>query len=173
MRISSFLVFTLLHFFLIGCGQHEQNTISQDSIIKKWESATINIEARVTYAEEPKFIFPLMEKLNKKEITKEEFDKSMDTLKRSKYFGSRAAAIYVKYRGRHYFITARHVVENPISEGQICPRLYFIENGNTFSKDFEPMDILILPLCDTNLSPTCWYIFSSKDSDSDYCNRCL
>src|ERR1700753_1062345 len=94
-------------FFLVTLAltaRSQEKKISEDSLIKKWELATVNIEATTSLFMEPE----VQKSLNNGHLNGDQ----MRTLTRNK-FGSSGTAIFIKYENIHFLITARHVLEDP------------------------------------------------------------
>ena len=137
---------------------NKSRIISEDSMIRKWQAATLNIEVRSTHADQSEIVSPLLKKTKGFEQMK-----VWDSLGSIGYI-SRGTAIYVENNNKHFIITARHLVEDALSKdsGMICSNILLIENGNLISEK----EHMKLPLVRTppDFSGAA-YIFSSRDDD--------
>lgn len=131
------LLFLATVFSLQGLAQ--KNIVTQDSMIKKWEIATINIEAKTSLFMEPSISANFQKKLDKSNLTQGEKDQQLINLTRNKV-GSSGTAIFLEYEHIHFLLTARHVLEdsNFPQAGFPYNQLFFPENSNI---QFSPCNI--------------------------------
>lgn len=111
-RLLLQLFFYTLSFFpeiLKAQKKNLSQTIVEDSAIKKWVHATINIECFPRNSRPLNYWSYL--KFNNK-ITDEELHRKLDSANKIVYYGT---AIFFTDSGRYYLITARHVLEDQSS----------------------------------------------------------
>jgi hypothetical protein len=133
-----------------------QKMVTEDSTIHKWTTAIVNIELRTS----PYDIGNIKED--------ERFDTTRDINAHIERYqkqdeeiqGCSGTAIFIKYKDRHYLLTARHVLEDPLSKtkGSIFRQLIIRENGTA------TVDNRSLHTSHINLSHHRYY-FSSPEVD--------
>lgn len=113
---------------------------------------------------EPSINSDFQNKLEKSGLSKSEKEQQWINLTREKV-GCSGTAIFLKFEGIHFLITARHVIEDTHfpSPGIPYNQIFFPENLNIARNSFQPANLRIMP-SDTNLH-VCNFIFSPKDTD--------
>jgi len=107
---------------------------------EKWAKAVVNLETRQGYSNTPQY-HELVKKWQRQEISHRDF---IEITRELSYRNPRAtgSAVYLKYKDRHYLITARHVLEDrtpqftppglPVEKQiQVYEKIIIIENGAT------------------------------------------
>ena len=161
MKITAFLLMTTLG--LMARAQNKE--VAPDSVMKKWELATINIEAATSFFMEPAINSEFKKKNDESNLTSAEKDQQWINLIRNK-FTSSGTAIYLKYEHIHFLITARHVLEDSHfpTPGFPYNQIFFPENANIANGAiFTPASLYLMPL-DSNLHARN-FIWSPKDTD--------
>jgi hypothetical protein len=160
MKNSVFLVFTILAL----TAKSQSKLVSEDSVIKKWELATVNIEATTSLFMEPSIQADFKKSLDKSTLSESEKQQQRIKLTENK-LGMSGTAIFFKYENIHFLITARHVLEDSHfpQPGWPYNQIFFPENYNIVSGNFAPAFLYLMPL-DTNLH-VANFIFSPKDTD--------
>jgi hypothetical protein len=154
-------------------------SLAQDNRgLEKWLKAVINIETRVGYQNTYKYQ-ELVEKLQKKTIGIEEFNKqSYSLLEQKRNESCTGTAIFLKHKSRYYLITARHVLEDTttdfrrrVSSNDISERVYtdrvvdmilFIENASTLRNYNYSRENAYISDLNEGRKP---FIFTSKEDD--------
>jgi hypothetical protein len=161
MKISAILLMTTLG--LIAKAQNKE--VAPDSVIKKWELATINIEAATSFFKEPAKNPVFKRNNDDSNLTSAEKEQRLINLARNK-FSSSGTAVFLVYEHIHFLITARHVLEDlnfPIP-GFPYNQIFFPENANIAnSANFTPASLYLMSL-DSNLHARN-FIWSSRDTD--------
>jgi hypothetical protein len=151
---------------MLGVVAKAQNKeVAPDSVIKKWELATINIEAATSFFMEPSKNAEFQKKKDESNLTSAEKKQQLINLTRNK-FASSGTAVFLIYEHIHFLITARHVLEdlNFPTPGFPYNQIFFPENANIAnSANFTPASLYLMPL-DSNLHARN-FIWSSKDTD--------
>lgn len=159
-------IISLLMMTTLALSVRAQNkNVAVDSVIKKWELATINIEAATSFFMEPSINSEFKKKINESNLTSVEKDQQWINLTRNK-FTSSGTAVFIKYEDIHFLITARHVLEDSHfpTPGFPYNQIFFPENANIAnSANFTPAFLYLMPL-DSNLHARN-FIWSPKDTD--------
>lgn len=157
------LVLLYLNFSLTVNAQKIK--ISEDSMIKKWELATVNIEANSSLFMEPSISSVFQKNLDKSNASNIEKNQAWIDFSRNKV-GVSGTAIFLQYENIHFLITARHVFEDSHfpAPGFAYNQVFFPENLNIVKyNNFLPTATYLLPI-DTILHAGN-LIFSPKDTD--------
>ncbi len=161
MKVFAFLL-------MITCGllvKAQNKSVQTDSLIKKWELATVNIEAATSLFMEPLINSDFQKKIDQSNLTSAEKDQQWINLTRDKFISS-GTAVYLKYENIHFLITARHVIEDSHfgTPGWPYNQIFFPENANIANgAKFTPAALFLMPL-DSNLHVRN-FIWSSRDTD--------
>jgi hypothetical protein len=156
----------LIFLFFLGFGalsqirkQLQEKAVSQDSTIKKWIKAVVNLEVRNFYdvhASTQAYLNRLSDSLMHKLITPQRLYRVYDSLQED-YGSSTGTSIFLKYKSRRYLITARHILY--IGNDEIHRMIYFVpQQKELFANPYLRTPGLM------NLEPG-QYIFSSKEDD--------
>ena len=155
----------LLLLLVVPTAKAQDRAVSEDSLIKKWELATVNIEATTSFFMEPAIHSEFKNAIDKSDLSSAEREQQWINLTRNKT-GSSGTAIFLIFEKVHYLITARHVLEDPKfpTPGVSYNQIFFPENANIASNNnFTPAFLYLNPL-DSNLHVGD-FIFSSKETD--------
>lgn len=130
---------------------------THQAIIQKWTKAVVHLEALSSVAGDQ-----LIQKWTNKEIDDSIFLKENERLTREapRYGGT---AIYLEYKNQYYLITARHVLEDPLTPGEPFSRFFLVENGSNVSSS-----VALGPMMDHLKAGPVFgrrYIMSTKDQD--------
>lgn len=145
----------------------QNKPVSEDSLIKKWELATVNIEASSPLFMEPLVRSEFQKSLDKSNLNDKEKEQKWVGFTTGKYKTTiSGTAIFLKYENIDFLITARHVLEDPYSTKAGMPliQLFFPENYNIINNtSFIPSFLYLKPFDSTLHIGN--FIFSSPETD--------
>jgi hypothetical protein len=114
-------------------AQNIGTKISEDSMIRKWRRAIINLECKSFNSG---LEDSLIELRLKKIIDRSTFDRKSDSvyLRPTRAWGT---AIFLKYKGNRYLVTARHVLHDTFKKDSnaICDRITVVPEGTSLDVD--------------------------------------